>query len=150
MTDNQLLERVVSDGIRRAVVAASACEHDVAAAEIGKIEEDVLAQLPDAEIRLEARRRFSELRLSTFASSPGAGEFFDRSWRQLEQLGFSSDEREASMLVFRIKNARKRGDSRAREEALRRLEHVVNTRIAGHDSRMADHFREVIRRNSEG
>ncbi len=89
-------------------------------------------------------RRLAEARLSLFFDRKDGEPYFDEAWLDMENLGYSSSEREASMLFLRAKNLLERADRDDLEEALIRFRVVVETKVSGESAAIAAHFHKVL------
>ncbi len=63
----------------------------------------VLSRVDSPAEALELRRRIAEAKVSVLFERHDALVEFSKAWAELESLGYSSNEREASMLVYALK-----------------------------------------------
>ena len=97
--------------------------------------------------KLEVRRRVAEARLSLFYCSQTSGDFARRAWEDLESMGFSSPEREASMLFYWADYLLNSGATNSEIRAsIERFGTVVGAEFEGESAEVAEHFRAVHHR----
>lgn len=95
--------------------------------------------------RLEVARRIAEVKVSILYEKEGAKDDFLASWAEIESLGYSSPEREASMLFYFVKfNERLKPQAESNKEcALDRLGVLIGEMEASGENNLASHFRSV-------
>lgn len=93
---------------------------------------------------LEIKRRIAEAKVSIFSTMLNAQQEFLVAWRNLESLGYSDHEREATMVFYQARHLiRIKGDKAAAARAVVRLGEVVeHLRDAGSKDLQA-HFQGV-------
>lgn len=117
--------RAVGRAIEQALESAIAASSDEADGLLTEVETGLLAGTADDYETLEVKRRVAEARLSLFYSMPTSHELARSAWVALERLGFSSPEREASMLVYWAKHLVVRGRPEEAANCALRLESLA-------------------------
>lgn len=109
----------------------------------------VLSRVDSPAEALELRRRIAEAKISVLFERHDALVEFSKAWAELESLGYSSNEREASMLVYALKVRQDEGQTFPFDRAalLFRLDkNISEMRREGAGSvAIADHFLMVRR-----
>lgn len=93
---------------------------------------------------LEIARRTAEAKVSILFDRENATDDFLASWASLEQLGYSSSEREASMLVYFLKFCMRTNNNSRRRDALNRLDALVEEMAASGNDSLSTHYRAVV------
>ena len=96
--------------------------------------------------KLEIKRRIAEAMITVLSEKDSFKEF-EKAWGYIESLGYSDTERETSMIFYRatflIKN---RVDKNLAEEAINRLEALINSFQEKQLQHLIDHFTQVHNR----
>jgi hypothetical protein len=129
----------IRDAIRaptiQVAVGLDACQSRLLSGHIGDLE------------RTEIARRFAEAKVSVLWERDDCLEHFSRAWAEMERIGYSSAEREASMLVYFIMHCRRnRESSECISDAINRITRLINGKLAVESEAVSLHFREVLQR----
>ena len=103
---------------------------------------DTIVRSPEQ--RIELQRRLAETRIALLYKRADAAPFFDNAWDEIERLGFSNAEREATALVYRAKYLARRKQDVEQEATLVRLGRIIDDVLAQESSELAGHFRRVL------
>lgn len=99
----------------------------------------------DTEV-LEIRRRIAEARISVLAEKD-SGQYFEAAWTDMEALGYSDAEREATIVFYRAKFLIKNGVHRSpAAKAIERLGTLLNDFREQQSHRLVGHFGKVHER----
>jgi len=145
--EQQERSRFVARTIERAMVSALHAEPRAAIDLLNAARSSLMPEASSEAEKVEIARRVAEAKISTLWDREDATTEFQASWIEIERLGYSSPEREATMLVYFLKsNSRSsKQDSRSRD-AVDRLEALIGQMASAGDVNLADHFRGVINR----
>jgi len=92
---------------------------------------------------LEVQRRIAEAKVSVLAGKEPSSEF-EAAWNDVESLGYTDTEREASMVFYRAKYLiRKGSDKSSASNAIERLGVLVGYFNDQQSQHLADHFSQV-------
>jgi hypothetical protein len=139
------LERRVARWIGEAIELNLDRSADEASASFRVLEAELVALSEDSLVRIEIRRRLAEVRLSEFHAKVDGLKHFHEAWDNIERLGYSALEREASMLFFRASGLLAHDLREHVAPILGRLDRIVDSGMDGQQS-MAEHFRLVAER----
>ncbi len=113
--------------------------------EFDKVQTALLGSDLDDYSELEIRRRIAEAKISVLATRKNSTIELEQAWADIESLGYSNSEREATMLFYRAKSLiESRQDERSVEDLLGRLDQLVSSGFGG-DRVLVDHFAKVCR-----
>jgi hypothetical protein len=135
--------KLAARAIERAVVSALTEPPEAADATFSSVLEALLGTSASTHESLELKRRVAEARLSVFYSSIFSRSFAQAAWSELESLGYSSAEREASMLFYWCKHLALCGET---DEVLACADRLEALQFGPEMSAAATHFAECAAR----
>jgi len=95
---------------------------------------------------LEIKRRIAEAKISVLAEKDSDQEF-ETAWTDMEALGYSDNEREATIIFYRAKFLIENGAHRSlADKAVERLGNLVSAFREQQSRQLADHFGQVYKR----
>lgn len=107
----------------------------------------LFSETQDKVERTEIARRIAEAKISILYQLENVGDDFRSSWAEINGLGFSSIEREASMLFYYLKYCARANDKDDldldAQSAISRLETLIAQMVASGDETLAGHFETV-------
>lgn len=142
---SQERSRSVAKAIERAMVSALRADSAKVTSLLDTCRSSLFAESYDDVERTEIARRVAEAKISILYERENARDEFMASWGELEGLGYSSLEREASMLVYYVKFSERSnvsGDA-DRRNALNRLEALISQLAVSGDENYAAHYKAV-------
>lgn len=127
LRDKDAANREISNAITDMALAARELDASNAARLFSAGEQELIQKggWSDFEL-LEIRRRVAEAKFSHCISKSGFSYVADELWADLERLGFSSFEREATMLMLLVRHHLRMGTRSKIDEILDRLDRVVS------------------------
>jgi hypothetical protein len=143
------LERHVARRIGEAIELNLDLPADDASAGFLELEAELLALSEDPLVLIEIRRRLAEIRLSEFLSKVDGLKYFHEAWEEMERLGYSTLEREASMLFYRARGLLAHELREHVAPIFERLDRIIDSGMNGQQS-MAEHFRLASARIRQG
>jgi hypothetical protein len=132
---DQAMLRAVSAASAEVIVIFDICHSNL-----------ISSQLPSHAEKREIARRICEAKISELHHRRGPRKEFLSTWLEMEALGYSSMEREASMLFFYIRFMENNGTEEAVSVALSRFAVLVDRMVAVKAPRLGAHFKRVLKR----
>lgn len=136
--------RSVSKAIAEVTAQAFELTSREALAIFDELEFELLHKEPDKSKCLEIKRRIAEAKISIIYDRNISRNIFDESWNDIQRLGFSTAEREATMLFYRAYFLIKDGkDRRLTADTINRLGLLVSDLRVKRSKLLAEHFERV-------
>lgn len=137
--------RNVARPIERIMVDANSREPKEIVRLLDECQEKLLSDSAGEFEATEIARRIAEAKISLLFDREGADDEFVASWESMESVGYTSLEREASMLFFQLKFCER---ARANDHSLAvglldRFRLLIDRMSASGDEDLASHFRAV-------
>lgn len=140
--------RAVAKSIEWALRDALSADSSTAIEILSACRDQLLSDTEDPDAAVEIARRIAEAKLSLLHDRSDAADTFESCWVEMQTLGYSNLEREASMLWYVLDFTSRQVERRtiAQEDVRSRLRTVIDEmRTSGHHE-MAEHFADAAER----